>query len=78
MVPLVPQAKPNKAMPPIIKQAKIVFDGRSYWIIWNWQLLPSATSPVDALWHYAGGPFISPEEAEEAIPPDWAILPFER
>ncbi|MGA9305640.1 MAG: hypothetical protein WBW31_09590 [Candidatus Sulfotelmatobacter sp.] len=62
----------------MIKQAKIVFDGRSYWIIWNWQSIPRSAPPLDAVGNFAGGPYASPEEAEKAIPPDWTMLPFQR
>jgi hypothetical protein len=65
---------------PLTRQAKIVFDGREYWVLWNWQSItvnPSPTSLTHAFSHVTG-PFDSPEQASAVAQSTegWSVVPF--
>jgi hypothetical protein len=59
--------------------AKIVFDGRDYWVLWNWHSIP-VSPPLTHGFTHADGPFSSPEEASAAAQSTegWTVVPFKR
>lgn len=64
-----------------VKQAKLVHDGKSYWVLWHWEVV---TRPLPHLTHsvnYADGPFSTLEDAEHAAKgkssaEGWEIISF--
>jgi hypothetical protein len=63
---------------PALKQVKVVFDGKSYWLLWHWEILMHPTPNLNASRQFVAGPFPTVDQAEAAIPKDWTPILFQR
>ena len=63
-----------------LKQIKILFDGKEYWLLWHWEDLVSPVAPAAPL---ASGPFRTIDEANKVASDaerdwGWIVLPFSK
>jgi hypothetical protein len=61
------------------KQIKIAFDGKSYWLLWHWEIVTRETATLHATATYVSGAYESLEAAEVkckgAIVDGWTVDP---
>jgi hypothetical protein len=61
------------------KQVKIAFDGKSYWLLWHWEIVSRTTATLHAAAAYVSCAYESREAAEAkceaAIVEGWTVDP---
>jgi len=58
----------------VLKHVKMVFDGKAYWLLWNWQVHISRPRTFPNGYNYVSGAFENTEQARGAVTEGWTLI----